>query len=450
MMVPSSKRRPVIPMPTAPYYSKIVLSSFSTSMFIFLTCYNCSAVQVFSLGIRKLHLRLPKHSHLHAFGNRLCGISWVCWRYKQHEQHYRFMQKWGFDGGLLRRSLPIFTRLHDPCIRHVRFHESELYFRFLISLFSASVIVVVIIAGIVVFSLRKRCNSRKMLFDRFGTIDPMPKDILEFLLMSGAPHKKLFDGTVVFKRSLSPEMQSYRLAIDLLESLDGKRICDCIVSVHGVVNPRILNNFDGFRSILVQRFQNDPALFRKVDWMSLAESDLRANVIHHYGTIVQKRDWNKFNCLVPIVPVVHGTDLSVAWKIVNTGFSALSSLDAGFYGRGIYFSSSALYTLPYYASKPNPCLILCLAIPGNVYPVVENHQGSHSLLGLPIKAGYQSNYVLTTKDGRPCTTKLPSGSFYDELVLDQEAQVVPIAIIEFDAVKLAPIAQNFQREIARM
>jgi hypothetical protein len=82
----------------------------------------------------------------------------------------------------------------------------------------------------------------------------------------------------------------------------------------------------------------------------------------------------------PVIPVLHGTDASVAWSIIGTGFSALSSLDAGFYGKGMYFSTSALYTLPYFATKFIPALLICLAVPGNPFPVVEHRDEAYFLL----------------------------------------------------------------------
>ena len=36
----------------------------------------------------------------------------------------------------------------------------------------------------------------------------------------------------------------------------------------------------------------------------------------------------------PIIPVLHGTSSAVAWKIAENAFSAISSLDAGYYGNG--------------------------------------------------------------------------------------------------------------------
>src|SRR5947207_1906906 len=107
-----------------------------------------------------------------------------------------------------------------------------------------------------------------------------------------------------------------------------------------------------------------------------------------------------------------------------------------------------MYALPYFAPKARPVLLLCLTIPGNTYPVVEDRDADDSLLGAAIKSGYQSNYVLTTKDGKPITANTTKEEpVYDELVLDQEAQVVPYAMIEFDQNRLADAAKRFTRAI---
>jgi hypothetical protein len=82
------------------------------------------------------------------------------------------------------------------------------------------------------------------------------------------------------------------------------------------------------------------------------------------------------------LPVVHGTAFAVAKKVCQTGFTAVSSLDAGYYGNGasnptsliahvsgMYFSSSALYTLPYYGTKTGPSILVCFTIPGPLSPL---------------------------------------------------------------------------------
>ena len=67
---------------------------------------------------------------------------------------------------------------------------------------------------------------------------------------------------------------------------------------------------------------------------------------------------------------------------------------------------------------------------------------------LQCKSGYQSHYVVATKDGAPCSSPLPADQCYDELVLDQEAQVLPIMVIEMNKAVVASLAQEFQRTVA--
>ena len=42
---------------------------------------------------------------------------------------------------------------------------------------------------------------------------------------------------------------------------------------------------------------------------------------------------------VPIIIMAHGTSFEVGKSIASKGFATLASLDAGFYGKGIYFTS---------------------------------------------------------------------------------------------------------------
>jgi len=144
---------------------------------------------------------------------------------------------------------------------------------------------------------------------------------------------------------------------------------------------------------------------------------------------------------------VHGTDEDIAWKIASSGFAALSSLDNGWFGRGIYFTSSALYALPYYSSKPKPCVIISFLIPGNPFPVTEHRSNKDSLEGQAISPGYQSNYVHTTKSGEPCDKKYEN-DFYDEIVIEQESQVVPAFLVSLTPASIKNVAERFTRDIA--
>lgn len=118
---------------------------------------------------------------------------------------------------------------------------------------------------------------------------------------------------------------------------------------------------------------------------------------------------------------------------------------------GMYFTSSALYALPYYGLKRSPAILVCLGAPGNAYPVVEGMKEKDTFMGSPIKSGYQSHYVLTQVDGHPIPT-VPTADIpcYDEVVLAQESQVVPVYVVELHSKPLDPLFAKYQREIVNV
>jgi len=151
----------------------------------------------------------------------------------------------------------------------------------------------------------------------------------------------------------------------------------------------------------------------------------------------------------PIIPVVHGTDEPIAWKIATSGFASLSILDSGYYGKGIYFSTSAQYTLPYFGTKRSPVILICLAVPGNPYPVIEPPSAEINWSGKHMAGGHQSHYVVTTKKGLPFTEQdyvEKKEKVYDELVLQQDAQVVPIFLLKINPSNFLKLMKIFQRE----
>jgi len=150
--------------------------------------------------------------------------------------------------------------------------------------------------------------------------------------------------------------------------------------------------------------------------------------------------------ITPIVPAIHGTSMKIGWKIVNSGFAALSTIDEGYYGKGIYLSTSALYTLPYFASCSDPAIIVCLTIPGNPFPVVHNPTEEENLLGKPIKSGYTSHYVVTNKSGVIYQPKVDNKK-YDEIVIEQEAQIIPMFLVSIDKVNFDKLSSEYLRKI---
>jgi hypothetical protein len=55
--------------------------------------------------------------------------------------------------------------------------------------------------------------------------------------------------------------------------------------------------------------------------------------------------------------------------------------DAGFYGKGIYFTSFVMYSTPYWANHRDPAILISFILTGNTFPVTEHHKLKGSLLG---------------------------------------------------------------------
>jgi len=150
---------------------------------------------------------------------------------------------------------------------------------------------------------------------------------------------------------------------------------------------------------------------------------------------------------LPIIVACHGTGNKIALKICETGFAALSTLDSGFYGKGVYFTCYIPYIFPYVGTSKTPSMIISLVVPGNIYPVIESPSKDDNLLGAHIKTGYQSHYVKTNRNGLPCT-KPRDTDHYDELVIEQEAQLLPIYLVDLDTSNFDKLVSEWQRNTA--
>ena len=74
-----------------------------------------------------------------------------------------------------------------------------------------------------------------------------------------------------------------------------------------------------------------------------------------------------------MIPGYQGTSENAAYRIVKNGFGTTATLDDGYYGRGIYFTSSMKYAAKYASStKRGKVFLLSLIITGNVFPVIEH------------------------------------------------------------------------------
>lgn len=230
--------------------------------------------------------------------------------------------------------------------------------------------------------------------------------------------------------------------------LDGSQFC--IDSITSIYNPLLVASFINQYTVLQERFEKSPELFLKRNFSDQHLFE-RNRTMSKFDSRVKNCAWN-MKSRVPILPLCHATETYTAEKICETGFATISLLDDGYYGSGIYFSSFALYTIPYLLRKTQPSLILAYVIPGNVFPVIEHPFSDASYRGKALKSGFNSHYVITKKDGFPLTADdkqsvEDSDEFgadcFDELLISQESQALPAFIFNFKRKHLLDIYQFY-------
>jgi len=220
-----------------------------------------------------------------------------------------------------------------------------------------------------------------------------------------------------------------------------------VESVTAVYNPTLTTSFINQWKVIKERIVHSGDIFNVQE---TTRRLAREHVEKHLDNVIQTYPWNK-RISVPILPVCHGTDHYIAEKISQTGFAALSTTDVGYYGRGIYFTSYAQYSFPYFMSRDNPSLILAYLVVGNAYPVVEHHLKKGNLVGQALKAGFNSHYVLCNKDGFAIEVaegeQLHLEGVFNEFVINQESQTVPAFIVDLDVSNFAQFSEEWKREV---
>eukprot|EP01124_Arcella_intermedia_P005524 TRINITY_DN13269_c0_g4_i1.p1 TRINITY_DN13269_c0_g4~~TRINITY_DN13269_c0_g4_i1.p1 ORF type:complete len:342 (+),score=71.95 TRINITY_DN13269_c0_g4_i1:128-1027(+) len=124
-----------------------------------------------------------------------------------------------------------------------------------------------------------------------------------------------------------------------------------IESAYAICNRTLLVSFVNYWQNMKSRWEDNRNMWVVKNWMNIDTTGMRSWVYSEYEKYVDLFEWNQ-GIGVPIVAAVHGTSVPVSEKICANGFAALSSLDAGFYGKGIYFTNSCAYAIPYFATKP--------------------------------------------------------------------------------------------------
>jgi len=99
---------------------------------------------------------------------------------------------------------------------------------------------------------------------------------------------------------------------------------------------------------------------------------------------------------VTIVGGFHGTSQDKAKIIFQGGFANLATMDNGWFGKGIYFSTYPEYAMQYCENKPKPCLIFCFIILANPFPIIWDDAKSIDELrffGQPNYRNFGCHYV---------------------------------------------------------
>jgi len=251
------------------------------------------------------------------------------------------------------------------------------------------------------------------------------------------------DEGLLYKDVTHVKKYTDRLRKLLVNHLDGSNIN--ISCVYAIVNKTLISKFVEQRKVLMARHTNSVKVFEKHDWRNIPQRKvLREWVDEVLTRVVNSYAWNADQEL-PVVAVIYGTDENIGWHICTAGFGSLSSLDLGFYGKGIYFTSSCMYALPYYADKRYPAFLVSLVTPGNSRPIVEAPKEANSFLGVSIDPGYQSHFILTNKGGLPCTLR---EDYFYELVIDEVNLIVPIFLVTVPrSTALDLLLKGYTREI---
>jgi len=201
----------------------------------------------------------------------------------------------------------------------------------------------------------------------------------------------------------------------------------------------LVNAFVTQMDIIQNRMKNDPTLFSNKGYLFSSDKVIKGWVNSKFESRCSECPWNNEERPM-ILPGIHGTSFAVAWKVCGTGFANLSSLDDGFYGKGIYFTTYAIYALPYFATKDQPSIIVSFLLPGNTYPCTEHPSSPQSKVGAALVSGYNSHYAITERSGYPPSE--PKENLFDEIIIPQEAQIMPVLLIRVNPTNLPQLLQE--------
>jgi hypothetical protein len=201
----------------------------------------------------------------------------------------------------------------------------------------------------------------------------------------------------------------------------------------------LVHNTDSYLMFLQQikrteSRQTQPAFQPRLD----AETNPaeRKRVLNRLQSLTQQVRHNRPSSIVRVWHGCHHTNVS---KLVSDGFVALSTLDNGWFGKAMYFTSSAEYAAKY--TNSNGCLIMCYVVVLNPFPVITDdappgvNSTNFRFYGSCNYSNYQCHYIPvanseanTGLDFRPPLSGVQD-ALYDELAVFQQADILPQVIV---------------------
>jgi hypothetical protein len=148
-----------------------------------------------------------------------------------------------------------------------------------------------------------------------------------------------------------------------------------------------------------------------------------------------------------IVRVWHGTNKKLLPYLLGEGFASLGITDDGWFGKGMYFSSSAEYASRYCPKDENACLLMCYVLVLNPFPVISDDAPAYikrkkisnqnfRFFGTHNYHTHQCHYIPVAQvvdsgselDYRP-PPKGIDDAIYDELVVFDNANILPQIVV---------------------
>ncbi|CAF0899181.1 unnamed protein product [Didymodactylos carnosus] len=187
---------------------------------------------------------------------------------------------------------------------------------------------------------------------------------------------------------------------------------------------------------VVENRQDQPAFQPRLSEESSPKE--RLNVLERLDSLCNQVAHNR---KARIVRMWHGCKREILSNLLSDGFATLGTLDAGWYGKAMYFTSSAKYAARY--SGECGCLILCYVLILNPFPVVASDAPLNvapeefRFYGKGNYRNYQCHYIPVSPVGNQRLMNYrppPAGidhAMFDELAIFQEANILPQIVVHF-------------------